>query len=216
MTAGAVELHIPQGAAASAHFDARAATDAWLATVSGSDRQRSDAYFEGGYWLILWDFLSLAAVMLILLETRISARLRDLASRVSKRPWLHAYFYWIGFATISPLLLFPLTIYESFFREHAYGLSNQSFGSWLRDQLIGFALVLFIGGLIVATLVNLGEAPAAILASLGRGGNVGVPHFWGGRCSGFHRPFVQQLYPVEGPANQGKNSQPCSREWNSG
>jgi STE24 endopeptidase len=155
LSAGAVELHIPQGAAASAHFDARPATDAWLATVSGSDRQRSDAYFEGGYWLILWDFLSLAAVMLILLETRISARLRGLASRVSKRPWLHAYFYWIGFVTISALLLFPLTIYESFFREHAYGLSNQSFGSWLRDQLIGFALVLFIGGLIVTTIVNL-------------------------------------------------------------
>jgi Zn-dependent protease with chaperone function len=152
---GAVELQIPQAAAASAHFDAQVATEAWLATVSATDRQRSDAYFEGGYWLILWDFLSLAAVMIVLLETRVSARLRDLASHLSSRPWLRTYFYWIGFAVISALLLFPLTVYEGFFREHAYGLSNQSFVSWMRDQLIAFALILLVGGLILIAVIRL-------------------------------------------------------------
>jgi STE24 endopeptidase len=155
VSVGAVELHIPQAAIASAHFDAQAATDAWLATVSGPDRRRSDAYFEGGYWLILWDFLSLAAVMIVLLETRVSAKLRDLASRLSSRPWLRTYFYWIGFAVISAVLLFPLTVYEGFFREHVYGLSNQSFVSWMRDQLIAFALILLIGGLILIAVINL-------------------------------------------------------------
>ena len=57
---------VPLAAQPSAHFDAKAATDAWLATVTGTARARSDAYFEGGYWLILWDFLWSAAVLLLL------------------------------------------------------------------------------------------------------------------------------------------------------
>ncbi len=32
-------------------FDPEAATEAYLATVSAEDRERSDAYSEGGYWL---------------------------------------------------------------------------------------------------------------------------------------------------------------------
>ena len=34
----------------------------------------------------------------------------------------------------------PLSIYEGFFREHAYGLSGQSFPSWLGDFAISFAV----------------------------------------------------------------------------
>ena len=33
--------------------DVEAATQAYLATVPEAARLRSDAYFEGGYWLIL-------------------------------------------------------------------------------------------------------------------------------------------------------------------
>lgn len=48
---GAALLALP---AAAAPFDPEAATRAYLATVNGAARARSDAYFEGGYWLILW------------------------------------------------------------------------------------------------------------------------------------------------------------------
>ena len=34
-----------------------AATDAYLATISPEAKARSDAYFEGGYWVTLWQFL---------------------------------------------------------------------------------------------------------------------------------------------------------------
>jgi len=46
----------------SEHFNADAATEAYLAQIPASARSRSDAYFEGGYWLILWDFLYGAAL----------------------------------------------------------------------------------------------------------------------------------------------------------
>src|SRR5947209_132661 len=79
---------VPAAAQPSTHFDARAATDAWLATVPPDAKAKSDAYFEGGYWLILWDFLYGVAVMLILLETKLSARMRDFAERLTRFRWL--------------------------------------------------------------------------------------------------------------------------------
>ena len=47
--------------------------------MTPEQRERSDAYFEGGYWLELWLFLYGLAVALLLLATGLSARLRDLA-----------------------------------------------------------------------------------------------------------------------------------------
>lgn len=43
-------------------FDPAAATQTWLATVPPEKRERSDAYFEGGYWLLLWNFLLAAGI----------------------------------------------------------------------------------------------------------------------------------------------------------
>src|SRR5438046_7142740 len=65
-------------------FDSGAATQAWLDTVPADKRAKSDAYFEGGYWLILWNFLLVAAISLFLLASRISARLRDFADRTTR------------------------------------------------------------------------------------------------------------------------------------
>src|SRR5262250_143482 len=75
---------IPAAAQPSDHFDANAATEAYLALIPASAKVRSDAYFEGGYWLILWDFLYGAAVAWVLLSLRLSARMRDLAERVTR------------------------------------------------------------------------------------------------------------------------------------
>ena len=37
--------------------DPEAATQAYMARLSPQAKARSDAYFEGGYWLQLWGFL---------------------------------------------------------------------------------------------------------------------------------------------------------------
>ena len=47
---------VPAAAQPSDHFDVNAATDAYMDLMPASAKARSDAYFEGGYWLILWDF----------------------------------------------------------------------------------------------------------------------------------------------------------------
>src|SRR2546423_5900551 len=43
-------------------FDAGQATTKYLSRISGAVRARSDAYFEGGYWLKLLDLVYVLAV----------------------------------------------------------------------------------------------------------------------------------------------------------
>jgi len=123
-----------------ASLDPAAATRAWLETVPAEKRARSDAYFEGGYWLILWNFLLGAAISLLLLESGLSACLRDFAERITRFSTLQAAIFAVAYVVIVAGLSFPLGVYSDYFREHAYGLATQSFGPWFREQLLGLAL----------------------------------------------------------------------------
>jgi STE24 endopeptidase len=129
-------------------FDPAAATQAWLNTVSPEKRAKSDAYFEGGYWLILWNSLLAAAISIFLLSSRISARLRDFAERAARLKPLQVVLYAVSFLLLMYVLSFPLNLYESFYREHQYGFATQSFAPWFLEQLIGLGLTL-VGGVIV-------------------------------------------------------------------
>ena len=102
-------------------------------------RAKSDAYFEGGYWLILWDFLLSVAISIFLLASRISARLRDFAERKTRFKAMQVVIYVIPFGLLATALTFPLTAYEHFFREHAYGLATQNFGQWFREQPVEYS-----------------------------------------------------------------------------
>ncbi|MDQ6939914.1 MAG: hypothetical protein M3119_07120, partial [Verrucomicrobiota bacterium] len=125
-----------------ADADPATATRAWLDTVPPEKKARSDAYFEGGYWLLLWDFLATVAISLFLLQTRISARMRDFAERTTRLRVLQVSIYAICYLLITSVLIFPLNAYEHYFREHAYDLSTQTFGPWFREQLIGLVVAL--------------------------------------------------------------------------
>jgi len=130
-----------------AGFDPVAATEAYLAKLSSEQRARSDAYFEGGYWLQLWGFLYGAAVAILLLATRLSARMRDLAVRITRAPIPQTALYWVQYLVAATVLSFPLTVYQGFIREHKYGLATQTFGPWLGDQAKGLAIGAVLGGL---------------------------------------------------------------------
>ena len=123
-----------------ASLDPAAATRAWLETVPAEKRARSDAYFEGGYWLILWNFLLGAAISLLLLGSGLSARLRDFAERITRFRTLQVAIFAVAYVVIVAVLSFPLGVYSDYFREHAYGLATQTFGPWFREQLLGLAL----------------------------------------------------------------------------
>jgi STE24 endopeptidase len=139
----------------SSAFDVKAAVDAYLASVPADTRARSDAYFEGGYWLILWDFLYGAVIALLLLSTGCSVKMRDLAQRITHYTPIQIFFYWVEFLVITSVLSLPLVMYEGFFREHKYGLMNQTFGAWLGDQIKILLVNLILGGILVVVLFRI-------------------------------------------------------------
>ncbi|HKI01888.1 MAG TPA: M48 family metallopeptidase [Thermoanaerobaculia bacterium] len=140
------------GAPRAERFDPEAATEAYLATVSPQERARSDAYFEGGYWLLLWGFLYELAVYGFLLASRLSARMRDLAERATRFRPLQTLLYAVQLILAMALLSFPLTLYTDFFREHQYGMATQGFPAWMGDQLKGLAVALVFGGVALMVL----------------------------------------------------------------
>ncbi|HXC43759.1 MAG TPA: M48 family metallopeptidase [Candidatus Dormibacteraeota bacterium] len=152
-----VLLAVPaQDSAATAQvFNVEAAVDAYLAKMPPAERARSDAYFEGGYWLQLWDFLATVFVMWLLLRWRWSTGMRNLAERITHIRPVQTALYWVQFSLATAILTFPLTVYESYFREHNYDLLNQTFGPWMREQLIALAVVVVLGAILVVPLVGL-------------------------------------------------------------
>ncbi len=132
--------------------DADAATAAYLNRLSPAIVARADAYFEGGYWLQLWNFLTGLVISTLLLAGRRSARLRDWAARVGRRAFLRDALYGGAYALASFVLSFPLTVYQGFVREHAYGMATQGFAPWFGEQLIGLALSMLLGGFAIAAL----------------------------------------------------------------
>ncbi len=131
-------------------FDVEAATRAYLDTLHGAARERSDSYFEGGYWLLLWGTLVSSLVLWAILHFGWSAAWSRWAGRVTKRRWLQPLLYAFPFLIVSSLLVFPWTIYTGFFRERQYGLMNLSFGGWLGEQAIMLAISTLSGAILLA------------------------------------------------------------------
>ena len=146
---------VPFAAQPSTRFDAEAATEAYMSMMPPAAITRSNAYFEGGYWLILWDFLYGAAISLVILNLRWSAGMRDLATRISRFRWLHTLIYFFQYLFVTSTLGFPLAWYEGLYREQKYGLATQTFGLWMGDQVKAFLVTVVLGGIAVIVLFDI-------------------------------------------------------------
>jgi STE24 endopeptidase len=155
LTAMPSVIQVPPEALPSSNFNAEAATNAYLAQIPADARARSDSYFEGGYWMMLWDFLYGAAILLLLLNLGWSAAMRNLAERVTRFKPIQTIVYWVQYLLVTSILGFPLTVYEDYFREHKYGLATQTFGPWMSDQLKGLGLNLVLGGILAVVLFGI-------------------------------------------------------------
>ncbi len=175
---------IPPAAQPSAHFDVEAATEAYLAQIPPAAKARSDAYFEGGYWLILWDFLFAAVISLILLSAGWSAAMRNHAERLTRFKPIQTLIYWIEYLVLTSVLGAPLAIYEGFFRERQYGLATQTFGPWMSDQVKELAVSAVLGGIIAVLLFG-------VVRRLQR-----TWHIWGAIVTMLFLVFVVLIAPV--------------------
>ena len=133
-------------AAAAVPFDPEAATRAYLDTLQGAARAKSDAYFEGGYWLPLWGALISVLVYGAMLHFGWAAKWSGWASRITRREWLKPGIFAVPFVLAGTIMFLPWSLYTGYFREHQYGMSNQSLGGWLGEAGIslGVGLVMNI------------------------------------------------------------------------
>lgn len=133
-------------------FDAAQATARYLARVNGAARNRSDAYFEGGYWLNLLDLIYALGVAALLLWSHVSLRIQEWAEERTHSRNGQVILYAACYVPIVTLATLPLTFYERYIREHAYGLSNLDIRHWLGDFGIDFA-VTFVAALVFLSLL---------------------------------------------------------------
>ena len=155
--AGGLFIGLAGGGSALAQtdFDPAAATEAYLASVPAEDRAASDAYFEGGYWLILWNTLYGLVVAFILLQFGISRKMREWGEKVTRFKFVHYFAYIVQYLIVSFIISFPLTWYAGFIREHQYGLATQTFGPWFNELLIGLGISIALFGIALSLLYKL-------------------------------------------------------------
>ena len=135
-------------------FDVDAATRAYLATFNGVARAKSDAYFEGGYWLILWNAVVGVGVAWGFLRLGYAARLSAWATRVTgQRPRLATLLWTLGFLVVTTLVTIPWTIYTDFVREHQYGMSTQNLGQWFGDWAKNFVIGTLVSALAITAIM---------------------------------------------------------------
>jgi STE24 endopeptidase len=140
--------------------DADVATKAYLDRLSPAVVERANNYFEGGYWLQLWNFLVGLAISFVLLGGKRAARVRDWAQRVGRKAFFRDALFGAFFSVAGFVLSLPLSIYQGFVREHAYGMATQTFLPWFSEQLIGLAVntvILALGvGILYAVMRRVG------------------------------------------------------------
>ncbi|PYQ29026.1 MAG: peptidase M48 [Acidobacteria bacterium] len=89
-------------------------------------------------------------VLLLLLLSGASRKMRDLAAALSKKWFVMAMLYIVFFTIATTLLEFPLSYYAGFVLPHQFDLTNQTFVSWLADEGKGLGVGLVLSALIGA------------------------------------------------------------------
>ncbi|MGM9481054.1 M48 family metallopeptidase [Roseateles sp. NT4] len=132
--------------------DAEAATQAYLDRLPADVVAKSDAYYTGGYWLILWELLASVFVAVVLMTGRRAARLRDGCMRVGRGPVRRDALFGAAFVLVSAVLTLPLALYSGWWREQAYGMSTQSLPAWFAEMALSQVIDMVMMGIVVAGL----------------------------------------------------------------
>ncbi len=142
---------LPQGPpASSVHISS---TDKARQYFTANDLSRGRAYAHGRYLLYGLRLVLTLGLFALLALTPLSTRIRDASvSAAGGRLWLTILVFGLLVAFLYYAVTFPLSLYGNFLREHTFGLSTQTFGSWAWDYTKGALLSL---GLMLPLLILL-------------------------------------------------------------
>jgi STE24 endopeptidase len=120
-------------------------------TDDAKRQQLAKEYSRGNYVLYFVNQGADVLVLLIILMTGFSGRLRKWAERVTQRRWGMILIYSALFIALLAVLDFPLNYYD-FLREKRYGFATQNFTGWCGDQLKDLGVTLVLGSLLILAL----------------------------------------------------------------
>ncbi len=107
--------------------------------------EKAVSYYRSGIVLWVVNVIWGLAIPALFVFTGFSARIRDWAKRVGKLWFFIIGLYFAIFLIINFAIDFPLSYYQGYTRQHAYGLSNQTFGKWFGDEIKGLAIGIVVG-----------------------------------------------------------------------
>jgi len=102
-------------------------------------------YYRSGNVLWLVDLAWGLLIPALFLVTGFSARIRSWAQRLGRKWFFVIGIYFAVFMVLNFIIDLPLTYYQDFVREHAYGLSTQTAAKWWGDMLKSLAVSLIAG-----------------------------------------------------------------------
>ncbi|MDQ6826445.1 MAG: M48 family metalloprotease [Candidatus Eremiobacteraeota bacterium] len=118
-------------------------------------RQRAAQYlvhFTRPLWL-LWTFAQIL-VLLYLWRSGKAARLRERLRRISPNKLMLRFLFGATLALLTQIATLPAAFFDyRLFR--IVGLSTETFGNWVLDNLISYALTMLLVGIIVAAVLTL-------------------------------------------------------------
>ena len=141
----------PTDSAATLSFNADSATQQYLGTLSGVAREKSDSYFEGGYLLQVVNLVYGLFVAFVFLKLGLGRVMKRLAGKV-KNVNLQNLLYVLQYLLLTWVLTFPISVYQDYFREHQYGLSNLTYTAWLIENVQGLAVGILLGAPMIVLL----------------------------------------------------------------
>lgn len=122
--------------------------------------EKAVQYYQSGNVLWVIDQVCSILLLVVILGTGLSARLRDWAWRIGRKWFFALVVYFILFTILTTIVDLPRVYYEEFVRQHAYELSNQTLQKWWTDSLITLGIACLVGPLVIwVPYLLLGKSP---------------------------------------------------------
>ena len=129
-------------------FDVQAATDNYINALGPEALAKAAAYTSGSHWTMLWGFLISTAVAWLVIKLKVLDKIEGKLSHRSL--WFRSFAISAAYLVLSSLLVLPWTLYADWWRELAYGKTNQPLSDFLSQGVVMLIISSLFGGLFLS------------------------------------------------------------------